>query len=290
MSTARDSVCLVLALAALAITQRPLPAAAFHVTGFSVTVTSFDSIAGQADIDITETTTGSGAAHSGANVQWGDAMTTFFAWTSTTGVAPKVYKRSTSHTYPDLTTRMITAIGDSNVPSPFQDTAQVDFECADAPAVGCHVGPKSQLQIKNNSSDDTKDKFTWKWQKGDTSLDQLGDPTADTQYYVCLYAPGLVFDAIIPNGPPWAAAGSKGFKYKDNAGTAGGITKMKVKSGAVDKAKILVKGKGMALDDPLPLTQPVLVQLQANNGQCWEHQFSAPEKTNSADQFKDKEP
>jgi hypothetical protein len=289
MSTARGSVCFV-ALAALVITQWPQPAAAFHIVGFSVTVTSFDSIAGQVDIDIIETTTGSGTPHSGAFVQWGDGMSSFQAWTSTTGAAPKVYKRSTSHTYPDLTTRMITATGDTNIPSPFQDTAQVDFECADTPAVGCHVGPKSQLKIKNNSVDDAKDKFIWKWQKGDTSLEQLGDPTADTQYYVCVYAPGLVFDAIVPNGPPWAAAGSKGFKYKDVGGAAGGVTKMKLKSGAVDKAKILVKGKGMNLDDPLPLTQPVLVQLRANNGECWEHQFSSPEKKSSGDQFKDKEP
>ena len=53
---------------------------------------------------------------------------------------------------------------------------------------------------------------------------------------------------------------------------------------------VSVKGAGAGLDDPLPLTQPVTVQLQNNNGgECWEHPFTAPEDDNTADKFKDKE-
>ena len=55
-------------------------------------------------------------------------------------------------------------------------------------------------------------------------------------------------------------------------------------------AKIIVKGKGAGLDDPLALTQPVLVQLQSSSGSCWEHGFTSPEIRNDADMFKDVEP
>jgi hypothetical protein len=289
MNTAHNSARLVLALVLMAIAQWPQPVAAFHVNSVSATVTSINSVTRQVNIDIVETTGPATGPISGAAVQWGDAMTSGNPWTFN---GPGIHTVSASHTYPDLTTRTITVLGDCCGPGPTTqpiDTAQVDFGCKDTSMGGCHLGPKSQLQIKNNS-DDNKDKFAWKWQKGDTTLPELGDPTTGTQYFVCIYAPGLVFEAIVPNGPPWVTAGSKGFKYKEDTGAAGGMTKMKLKSGMVDKAKILIKGKGLNLDDPLPLTQPVLVQLQASNGECWDHLFSSPEKENSADQFKDKEP
>jgi len=278
-------------LAALGWSQ---PAVAFHITGFSGTVVSIDSVARQVNISITETTVGTGSPHVAANVQWGDAMTSLQAWTSTTGVAPKIYKVSASHTYPDLTTRMITLFSDSNAPSPLQDTLQVDFGCSDTPLGGCRAAGKSLLQIKNDS-DDGKDKFVWKWVKGaDTSLAALGDPTSSTQYFVCVYdapGPALALQAVVPAGAPeWSAAGSSGFKYKDNTGAAGGMTKIKLKAATGGKAKVLVKGAGADLEDPLPLTQPVTVQLQNSDGECWEHPFTSPETETSADAFKDKEP
>ena len=206
-------------------------------------------------------------------------------WTSTTGAGPIIYKVAASHTYPDITTRMITLISDSNAPSPLQDTLPVDFGCADTPILLCDASAtKSQLQILNNS-DDGKDKLKFKWLNG--TVASFDDP-ATTQYFLCIYAPGVVFDAIIPEGSPWAAAGP-GFKYKDTAGAAGGVTKIKLKPGT-GNAKILFKGKGSGLDDPLPLTQPVLVQVQTSTGQCWQHQFTSPEIVTTADAFKDKEP
>jgi hypothetical protein len=289
MNTARNSARLVLASACFAIVHWPQPVAAFHVNSVSATVTSINSVTLQVNIDIAETTGPATGPISAAVVQWGDAVTSGQPWTFN---GPGLHTVSASHAYPDLTTRTITVLGDCCGPGPTTqpfDTAQIDFGCKDAAPGGCHVGTKSQLKIKNNA-DDNKDKFGWKWQQGSTTLSELGDPTAGTQYFVCIYAPGLVFDAIIPNGPPWVTAGSTGYKYKDVAGAAGGVTKMKVKEGMGGKAKILIKGKGMNLDDPLMLTQPVLVQLQASNGECWEHQFTSPEKENSVDQFKDKEP
>ncbi len=58
------------------------------------------------------------------------------------------------------------------------------------------------------------------------------------------------------------------------------------------KAKIILKGKGLLLDDPaIPVTQPVTAQLMNSNGVCWEAVYSAPALKNTAGpppQFKDK--
>jgi len=90
----------------------------------------------------------------------------------------------------------------------------------------------------------------------------------------------------------WAPSGSTGFKYKDVAGTSDGITGIKVKSGAANKAKALVKGKGGDLDDPVlgNLTLPVTAQLinQPSNV-CFEGVFDTQDVIkNEATQFKAK--
>ena len=76
------------------------------------------------------------------------------------------------------------------------------------------------------------------------------------------------------------------------------MTKVKLGNpgGSAGTTKILFKGGGANLDSPLPLTQPVLVQVQdgtlgpAMVENCWEHQFSSPQIESSAAVFKDKEP
>jgi hypothetical protein len=289
---ARSSVGFVLSFVLLGVLSWAQPASANHVDGFSITVTSIDSVTREVDVDLTETTSG-GTIHVGPVIQWGDAAVNSPVWTSTVSGPPNVYKVSTSHTYPDLTTRTINATSDCCVTggTPLFDSAIVDFGCSDTPLAGCRAAGGSQLQITNNA-DDAKDKLQWKWQKGaETLFPALGDPTVSTQYFLCIYDPGLALEAIIPQGTPkWAAAGSSGFKYKDKAGAAEGVTKGQIKSGGAGKAKAQIKGAGAGLDDPLPLTQPVTVQLQNNIGECWEHAFTAPEDDNSADKFKDKEP
>src|SRR5262245_30705119 len=178
--------------ALLGVVQWPQPAAAFHIIGFSGSVTSVNSVTRQVDIKITETTTGAGTQHIRAIAAWGDAVTDSHAWTSTTGAGPKIYKVSASHTYPDITTRVITLTSDSNAPSPLQDTLQVDFGCADSPIFFCDgSATKAALQIQNNA-DDNKDKLKFKWLNG--TVASFDDPTGSTQYFLCIYAPGLVFD------------------------------------------------------------------------------------------------
>ncbi len=65
-----------------------------------------------------------------------------------------------------------------------------------------------------------------------------------------------------------------------------------MKEGLVEKAKIIVKGKGLNLDMPtIPVTQPLTVQLINGDGVCWEAVYSAPPTKNQAGPpglFKDK--
>jgi hypothetical protein len=289
---ARRSAVVALTILSLGIVQRPQPAVAFHVIGVTVTPTSINSVTGSVNVNVTESTIGSGSVHSAVNMHWGDAVTSGHAWTATSGVAPKQYKVSLSHTYPDLTTRTILAVGDCCNASFVTPTATtvIDFGCSDAPKFGCHAAGASSLQFKNNTTDDTKDKVKWKWSKGDTSFASLDDPTSTTQYFFCIYAPGLVLQAIVPPGTAWSPAGTTGFKYADKTGAAAGMTKISLKSGTGGKAKIQVGGAGTNLPDPMPLTQPVDVQLQNSDGECWDHQFTSPEKKNTLEQFSDKEP
>jgi hypothetical protein len=291
---ARSSV-LALTLA-LSVMTLPQPAAAHHVIGVTITPTNVDSVAHSANITVTESTTGiSGTIHVGAGVAWGDAVTSFHNWTMTTVGPPNVYRVALSHTYPDLSTRTITAVGDCCNASFITPTAthKIDFGCSDTPMGGCHAAGASKIDYKNNLTDDTKDKLSWKWSKGDlTPAVDLGNPTTSTQYFVCLYAPTPIFRAVVPSGANWriASAGAA-FKYKDKTGAAGGITAITVKSGGSGKSQVQVKGAGLNLEDPaMPLTQPVLVQLQNSAGKCWEHAFTSPELTNTIVEFSDKEP
>src|SRR6185369_13825857 len=68
------------------------------------------------------------------------------------------------------------------------NTCDGSGSCGQVPT-GCKSAAKSLLLLKNNTSDDSKDKLTWKWLKGaDTTLGELGSPTSTTDYTLCLYA------------------------------------------------------------------------------------------------------
>ena len=158
--------------------------------------------------------------------------------------------------------------------------------CQPAPQVGCRTATKSLLLVKDNTSDDTKDKFIFKWIKGqDTDQTEFANPTSTATYATCVYENGaLSFSLIVPpNASLWTQIGTKGYKYKDLAGLQTGVQKIIVKgsSGGSNKSKILVKGRGLTLPDPLPpnITMPVKVQvINSDSGLCWDATFSVAKK------------
>ena len=150
--------------------------------------------------------------------------------------------------------------------------------CVAAPRMGCRGALKSILLLKNDT-DDSKDKLIWKWIKGDMTVQaDFGVPTGTTNYALCIYAGtanALLDDPQIPaSATLWSPISTKGYKYKDPAGSEDGIQKVILKGGDQGKAKALVKGKGSGLPQPtlspsVPL--PVTAQLvNSANNNCFE--------------------
>jgi cysteine-rich repeat protein len=178
---------------------------------------------------------------------------------------------------------------------------EIGLGCPETPLSGCKtpfVPGKSSLQL-TSKADDVKDAIKWKWMAGNpTTLADLGNPTAVTNYQLCVYdQTGLRIEATNPAGgtcagkPCWKASGSTGYKYNDKALTPDGTQKMSLKAGALAKAKIQLAGRGVNLDMPADLStlvQPIVVQLSNSNGVCWTTTFSSPAQKHNAEQFKDR--
>lgn len=172
-------------------------------------------------------------------------------------------------------------IGDACDPSPL---------CPTAPSGGCTAPTTSGLIIKDKNMDGAgpKDKVIWKWLKGPLiNQSDFGDPTASAAQAVCVYDGtgtlvmhlDLAAAGLCGGSPCWSAVSTKGYQYKDAAGTTDGVGKYLLKGGAAGKSKILLKGK----DGNLPLTPATLplnvtgnVRVQTHNsanGNCWESSF-----------------
>lgn len=179
--------------------------------------------------------------------------------------------------------------------------------CRATPLADCRQSLQAgrSLLLLKTSPGGSKDKFLWKWQKGEaTSVEDFGDPTRlfnGTQYSLCLYdevasRTSLAWSAIVPaattctGDPCWKATGTRGFRYSDRERSTAGLQKLSLKAGSAGKTKIVISGKGSGLQLPsLPLSQDqsVLMQLKNDAGQCWESRFTAPAKRNIGTKFKD---
>ena len=174
--------------------------------------------------------------------------------------------------------------------------------CASAPRTTCRlpVLTDGASVVIRNRTDDERDHIVWKWRRGTaTAMDDFGDPVVTDAYGLCIFdelsgTPSLLLASTVPAGgtcnsrPCWTAVGTGRFKYRNGKTDPDGITKILLNAGEDGRARIVVKGKGPLLGLPtLPLPLPARVQLQAENGQCWEATYStAGVKKNDAEQFK----
>jgi hypothetical protein len=176
----------------------------------------------------------------------------------------------------------------TNTPAP-PPTCAATPELCRTPA----IGGKALIVLKDDGTDDSKDSLLWKWIKGAaTAKSEFGDPVNAHSYQLCIYdGGGLAAGAAIPFGSAWTERRS-GFKFKDSAGSAGGVRTVLLKAGADQKAKVIVRGKGGNLDMPdlAALSSPLTVQLKRAGGAvCWGARYSFPPATrNTAAMFKDK--
>lgn len=183
-----------------------------------------------------------------------------------------------------------------------EETDVCDSNCPPAPFGACRNAAKSILLLKDSPSNDAKDKLSWKWIKGEaTSPPELGDPTATTEYSLCLYAgstSALIRQVDVPvSAALWEPIGDKGYKYKHKLAAFDGTKKVLLKGSEKNRSKAIFKGVGFALPDLLPGTLPfagedfpVVVELINNEtGVCFGSSFDAGDvKKNVAEKFKAK--
>jgi hypothetical protein len=170
-----------------------------------------------------------------------------------------------------------------------EDNDTIDYAiaeplCPPAPLPGCRTGAAGQLTIRDWSAD-RKDRLAWSWFNGaETMLGDFGDPFNTTDYSVCLYDAGdrVLLGSRAPAGGTcgtvncWRPQGSNAIAYRDGARTPYGMDKMKLQAGAAGKAKIKLTARGVYLSTPVLrfLSFPLVFQLQASNGECWEATYN----------------
>lgn len=172
--------------------------------------------------------------------------------------------------------------------------------CPPTPLSGCRTAIKSKLSLGNGQ-------LSWKWLQGTSNLGDFGYPVAGpTTYTLCVYGsqasePSVAMRAAIPGNTMcggtfcWKPTGVKGFKYKDTAGSADGITRIRLRAGSGD-AKVMVKGNGAGLPLPPPADPNnliyqdpnVTVQLRNSDGVCWEAVYPGPAQRIDGSQFVDR--
>lgn len=143
--------------------------------------------------------------------------------------------------------------------------------CGPRPRSTCRQlasGGKSTLMLQDGSTPQ-QSSFAWTWLHGEAvTLADLGDPTTDTGYAVCLYrGAGSTPDWILAEyafaGPGWSA-NADGFAYSDGS-ASNGVNRMRVRAGAAGKSSVRAKGKGINVNAPaLPLASPVLLRVQVH--------------------------
>lgn len=152
---------------------------------------------------------------------------------------------------------------------------------------------KSKLVLKDKASPG-RDKLIWKWKGEPTGKGEFGHVRVDhlaDEIALCIYdhaagVPSLAFSASVLAGDVCDGGGGacwkespRGWKYKNRAGNATGVTKMILKANdKPGRAKVIVKAKGanLALPSPLGIDQDpsVVAQLLNSGGECWSATYS----------------
>jgi CSLREA domain-containing protein len=169
--------------------------------------------------------------------------------------------------------------------------------CAAATAVCQAARPRGARLAIRNYADDTRDSLTWQWRsEGPLALGDLGDPTAGTDYRLCLFddaggAPRLRATLGIPGAgtcdgtPCWKAKGS-GFRFNDRSFPPAGSLVTSLRAGGATKGTIALRRRRGSIGDPgLPYTTPVTVRLLRRDAPvCFESRFGHPAR-NDAGRF-----
>jgi hypothetical protein len=128
-----------------------------------------------------------------------------------------------------------------------------------------------------------RNKLSWRWRSGvGAGLGGFADPTIGGGFTLCVFersvASGVArLVASVPGGalcgdrPCWSAS-SRGYRYRDAAGTSDGIQRMTMAGSSAGRVTIVVRGAGAAVDLPslafaFPLTTRVV---RDGAAACWD--------------------
>jgi hypothetical protein len=163
--------------------------------------------------------------------------------------------------------------------------------------LGEAIPERSRLLIRERPDDARKDRVFWKLRKGQAiDAADLGNPRQDTSYELCVYVEvadvcWLVLHPDILPGPGWKAH-KRGFSYRAKRGVhPEGIRKLRLRTGADRKARVVLKGQGDLLDLralPIPPSAEILVQLYNSENQCWSTEFGSDPVIDSEQRYKDR--
>lgn len=196
----------------------------------------------------------------------------------------------------------------TNAPATATATATDTPDPAVCPATvdpGCAVGfAKGVLLLRDEPG---REKLIAKFLRGPAvTQTDMGNPlfTGGSVFTFCIYdqsgdlAGTFAVDRdgdLCGGAQCWKSLGQlppagKGYKYKDNAFTADGISRIVFKGGAAGRSKALVKGRGANIPTGIPAalqtSGSATIQLRASDGICLSHTMAGPPKKAEANFFK----
>jgi hypothetical protein len=224
-----------------------------------------------------------------------DGTVASFEWDYADGVLDSGSAPSHAWSTPGTRQVRLTVRDDDGTPATAFVTVDVGITslCTPAPRTGCLAAAKSSVTLKD-PGEPSKRRLTWKWKKGTSAPATFGDPTASSEYALCVYGDGglVLATGMRPDAAKWTESGG-GFKFKDRLAEPGGVSAARLKPGESANASIVIKGQKAGLpESPLPFTLPVTVQLVTDDpGTCWEGVYAPDPRTrNTAELFKAKQP
>ena len=167
-----------------------------------------------------------------------------------------------------------------------EDRCNANAQCVHGPYAGCRTPSRgAAFALKPLRRGGARLRWQWRDDQLATGVTDFGDPTADTDLRLCVFAgpaATLVLDADAPPAPPCGAppcwtAHPTGFDYRSPTSAPGGLGRVKLRAGIGSRSFLQVKGSGpaVALLAPLGAT-PLRTQLLATDAdgqRCWEAAF-----------------
>ena len=156
--------------------------------------------------------------------------------------------------------------------------------CDPTPRAGCAEAGDSRITMKRKAgAAPNVDSLSWKWSHGAAvSAAQLGDPTTDADYGVCVYvdlSAGalLAYESGVPASSTSWRASSRAASWSARSGTERGLRKLKVTAGVVGQTSVSALAKGSTYASGVfAVDPPVVVQLvNLDTNACWESRFEA---------------